>query len=294
MRAQLRFPLLSFRLHGHGIATYPPGTTFGPRVLTDFELVWLLEGDAVWEVNGREIAVAAGSVMLGRPGMRDGFRWDARRRTRHGFIHFALEPASAYLAQVDGWPLHHQPAPDTVLPALLRQVAALIADGRPEVAELTQSALRHTLLTFLAGEPGRELDHAPEEHPVMQAVHAHLRELWQESELPPITLGDLARVAGVSKVHLTRVFQREVGVAPIEAVRLLRLERGAALLARTNLQVGVIARICGFPNPFHFTKAFRAIYASSPRQVRERARRGEAPPTLGLTRVHRFGAAIGG
>ena len=29
-----------------GIAGYPPGATFGPRLLYDFEFIWIIEGSA--------------------------------------------------------------------------------------------------------------------------------------------------------------------------------------------------------------------------------------------------------
>ena len=38
-----------------GTATYEPGATFGPRVLEDFELVWILAGHARYIVDGREL-----------------------------------------------------------------------------------------------------------------------------------------------------------------------------------------------------------------------------------------------
>ena len=36
--------------HGPAVADYPPGASFGPIRLPDFELVWLLSGTASWHV----------------------------------------------------------------------------------------------------------------------------------------------------------------------------------------------------------------------------------------------------
>lgn len=38
-------------MSGWGVAVYPPGATFGPRQLEDFEFVWLLQGTAEWRYD---------------------------------------------------------------------------------------------------------------------------------------------------------------------------------------------------------------------------------------------------
>lgn len=38
-----------------GIAAYPPGATFGPRLHYDFEFLWVMEGDARARFDDRVI-----------------------------------------------------------------------------------------------------------------------------------------------------------------------------------------------------------------------------------------------
>src|SRR5690348_16549481 len=55
---------------------YPPGATYGPRTLTDFELVWLLRGSARWRCHSpdsHQLDLEPGSLLLARPGMRDSY-----------------------------------------------------------------------------------------------------------------------------------------------------------------------------------------------------------------------------
>ena len=73
-----------------GVATYPPGATFGPRRMRDYEFVWLLAGDAEYRRGSTRVAAPQGSLVLCRPGATDAFRWDAARRTAHGFFHFQI------------------------------------------------------------------------------------------------------------------------------------------------------------------------------------------------------------
>src|ERR1700752_3800704 len=47
--AQLRLAITA-----HGLADYPPGATFGPRTLRDYEFVLIVEGDVLWMSDGVE------------------------------------------------------------------------------------------------------------------------------------------------------------------------------------------------------------------------------------------------
>src|SRR5678815_3068109 len=58
---------LFFSPVGGAVAVYPPGSTWGPRTLPDFELVWILEGDTVWTCNGTRHAAPPGTMILSRP-----------------------------------------------------------------------------------------------------------------------------------------------------------------------------------------------------------------------------------
>ncbi|MEK7413764.1 MAG: AraC family transcriptional regulator [Planctomycetota bacterium] len=283
---------LRFTISSHGLVTYPAGATFGPRRLSDFEFVWIVEGNAVWQVDGKDVPAPAGTVILARPQMRDGFRWDPHHRTRHGFFHFSFNQGSATLPPLHTWPLSRNLQSDGVLRPLFHHLAWVLERQPTGWQELAQGAMRQALLAFLLDAEGQAGEAAPAEHTLVAAVHDHLREVWSDGELIPVTLGDMARAAGVSKVHLSRVFQAELGVAPVEAVRLLRLDRAASLLAGTNHSVTEIARICGFPNPFHFSRTFRACYRISPRAARERVRIGLSAPRHGLTRVRGFSSGL--
>jgi transcriptional regulator GlxA family with amidase domain len=98
-------------------------------------------------------------------------------------------------------------------------------------------------------------------------------------------LGDLARAVAVSKTHLTRVFHDNLGVSPVEALRQLRLDRAASLLARTNLEIQAIAAAAGFADAFHFSRVFKQHYGVAPRLFRQRVLAGEPLPMNPLLRT---------
>jgi transcriptional regulator GlxA family with amidase domain len=62
-----------------------------------------------------------------------------------------------------------------------------------------------------------------------------------------------------------------MGKSPAKVVCLLRLERAAALLLRSNFSIRKVADIYGFANPYHFSDRFKQEFGMSPRAMRREA-----------------------
>jgi AraC family transcriptional regulator len=152
-----------------------------------------------------------------------------------------------------------------------------------------------TLLGVFVAAPLPDHD-APDEHPALAAALTHVRQQWS-LQMRPLTLAELAGAAGVSKEHLARLFQRRYGSGLIHALDLIRLDRAATLLARSNLTVTEIARTCGFADPLHFSKRFASMYGTPPRTFRRRGSRRAPVAESGLLSLasrltHHLSAAV--
>jgi AraC family transcriptional regulator of arabinose operon len=82
----------------------------------------------------------------------------------------------------------------------------------------------------------------------------------------------LARRAGLSPSRFMHLFREQLGVPLRIAVRTLRLQQAALLLAYGNEPVGGIAEEVGFPSIYAFSGEFRRAYGVSPSRYREEAR----------------------
>ena len=80
----------------------------------------------------------------------------------------------------------------------------------------------------------------------------------------------LARRAGLSPFHFHRVFRGMTGETPLELSRRLRLERAAWRLSRTDAPVTEIAFDAGYETHEAFTRAFKAVFSTSPTGFREK------------------------
>jgi transcriptional regulator GlxA family with amidase domain len=70
------------------------------------------------------------------------------------------------------------------------------------------------------------------------------------------TLSAMARTAGVSPRHMTRLFCEEVGTTPARYVEQVRLEAAQALLETGDDPLAVVARRSGFGSPESLRRAF--------------------------------------
>ncbi|MVM35662.1 helix-turn-helix domain-containing protein [Spirosoma sp. HMF4905] len=75
----------------------------------------------------------------------------------------------------------------------------------------------------------------------------------------PLTLTDLARVAGVHPVTLSKYFARYVGCNLGHYIRQIRVEKSIGLIKATNASMGSISYQCGFFDQSHFNRSFKEV-----------------------------------
>jgi AraC-like DNA-binding protein len=270
---------MNLTVSGSGVAVYPPGATFGPRRLPDFEFVWLLQGSAEWRYDQGSIALTPNRLLLGRPGIQDAFIWDRQRPTRHGYLHFELAGRLPELPDPALWPLVRTLPDDDPLRPLLLYLQGIGGDRSGSHRQTIKEVLRLLLTLFVAGPmPDRDREPSP---PHQEALLHFVRRAWS----PPaptrrLSLDELAAGAHVSTGYLSRLFRRHYGIGPVAAFELLRLARAATLLTRSNLSVAAVADDCGFANPYHFSRRFHHVYGLPPGRYRRAAGRQEPTEPL--------------
>jgi AraC-like DNA-binding protein len=249
-----------------GMAAYPPGATFGPRLLHDFEFLWIIEGNATATFDKQQIDALPDTVLLARPGMTQRFDWDVHKRTIHAYFHFSFDYSDwPPLAQ---WPVARRISSEDILRPLFRYVIGLAQTPDESVAPLLASVVTLMLRAFLDGKTAIALEPHENLPPAVQKALAAIRRALAQDPPAALTLHDLGAAAHVTREHLCRLFRRHLNLGPLECVGLARLERAASLLVRTNLPVKQIADVTGFVSPYHFSNKFRKVYGFSPRDYR--------------------------
>jgi AraC-like DNA-binding protein len=80
-----------------------------------------------------------------------------------------------------------------------------------------------------------------------------------------IEVAALANEVGWSRRHLSERFQRELGLTPKVAGRVIRFDRARRLLGRPQRPgLAAVAAACGYYDQAHFTREFRELAGLSP------------------------------
>jgi AraC family transcriptional regulator len=153
-------------------------------------------------------------------------------------------------------------------PGLMPIFAMLEALGSPASPQGSEElALRLIERVIAALGAGRRSPAAPTGREASRVLAA-IRFIESEAARP-ISLADLAAVAGMSKYHFLRVFRRLAGVTPHQYLISMRMRRAALHLASSRRPVLAIALDSGFGDLSTFNNRFRAAFGLTPTQYRK-------------------------
>ena len=95
---------------------------------------------------------------------------------------------------------------------------------------------------------------------VLNHIHSHFAEL--------ITISQLADIAALSPSGLHRTFRRHTRQTISQYLIRLRIGRACALLSSGSTPIGVIAGEVGYDSLANFTRQFKALKGTTPRDYR--------------------------
>lgn len=253
-----------------------------PAWRLDWNTSWLKDFDLwlVWAGSGRlrltegqEVELRPGACFWMRPGRTYVGRHDPVDRLGATFIHFDLRDSrDRRLSAAQLPPEQLQVRDFAYLDAATRHVVELVR-SREESRRFEAETLLLSLLAGLAGATAEQLGEsitpaAAENRRKIQQIVALIAE--RPAEVPPVA--ELARKFGYSPVHFSRVFSQIMGEPPREYIVNARLQRARQLLRESNLSIGEIADMLGYPDIYFFSRQFREKCGKTPTEYR--ARRG--------------------
>lgn len=106
-------------------------------------------------------------------------------------------------------------------------------------------------------------------------THSRLQPVWARVSQEPAqewTNESLARIISVSTEHLRRLCHAELGCAPMERVRWIRIHEAAQRLRGSNDTISYVAEQVGYQSERAFRSAFEEILGSAPSAYRRQER----------------------
>jgi AraC family transcriptional regulator len=185
----------------------------------------------------------------------------------------AIDPGQFALAAAEGSAfeaelIERHSGRDQALFDLARGLAAECADGCPN-GPLFWNGMASTFIEGLLARHTSKFKGLPRGRLGERAL-GHLRDYILAHLDEHIEAGALAKVAGRSTFHFTRVLARSVGMTPYRYVVHLRLQRALELMRDGRHGLADIAAATGFADQSHLSRWVRRVHGVSPTELRVR------------------------
>jgi AraC family transcriptional regulator len=213
-----------------------------------------------------------GNVAMRSPGRTSTIRW--RSHEPHQTLHLYLPAAviTRQLAELSRRTVAVADLPnmlscrDPMIQSTLLTLRDAMVRGLPDLYAETAAELlaAHLLLNHCDVRPLPRLGFEDRRlHRVDTFMREHLGE--------PVSLAELAQVAGLSRFHFLRLYKRTYGETPLKRLTRMRMDEAKRRLLKSNQPITEIASQCGYENPANFASAFRRLEGVSPREYRQPA-----------------------
>lgn len=242
-------------------------TTTG-RIFNEYQLVYISEGEGYFEsASVGRTKIAAGTMFLLFPGEWHTFSPDTSTGWTQYWIGFRgvnidLKIENGFLSKTS--PIFQVGINDTLI-KLYNEAIQTARQERSCFQLLLAGIVDHLLgLTYM-------LDHNrrfEEQNSEVTAKIQKAKVLMLESLYEPVSLEEIASLAGMSYSSFRQHFKDYSGSGPATYMRNLRLERAMELLTQTSLTVKEIAYTLNFRSPEYFSLQFKKAFGRSPSDYR--------------------------
>lgn len=250
-----------------GIEKCTPSYSFGPAVRPHYLVHYVLEGEGSYEVNGKTYHLKKNQGFLIPPDTITYYEADKDNPWTYIWIGFNGVKAETYLAYANlnlDNPIFEYNEDDSLKEYVTRM---LELNSLCYANELELEGLLYLFMSKLARCSKN----------VSSNDNLKMAELYIEKSVEfiennysnPIKINDIANYIGLNRSYLTHIFKKNLNVSPQEFLLNFRIEKACDLLKKSTLSIGDISRSVGYNDPLTFSKIFKKVKGTSPKNYRD-------------------------
>lgn len=252
-----------------GYSKTEPLHSFGPAVRPHYIIHFIVSGSGDFYVNNRHYSLSEGQGFLIEPDVQTFYKSDKNEPWSYIWVGFSGSKARKYLSEIgisSDFPVFSSENGEK----LKKYVTDMINHSCLSVSnELRQTGLLFMFLSTIAESSsfaGKSPAYTDNSY-IQKAV-----EFIQNHYFEPVKVNDIADYICINRSYLSTLFQKYIGMPPMQYLKIFRLTKAAELLILTDFTVESIAYSCGYADSAVFIRAFRQFKGISPLQFRKQSK----------------------
>ncbi len=248
--------------------------TFNRIKTVDCRFFYILDGTGKMRFENATVPLKAGTVLLFRAGTE--YVWEPDDFLDYYAINFDYTQNFSHITTpfhpiyadrfsdsdiierpvFEDEPLLLEPLALPFAPEFEMKVGQILTEmliGNEYSAALTSGLFKQILVETLQKKRSSPTDRPPKSENAIKQVIEYVSKHYMEE----LTYERIAKLFHFNPSYLNRVFKAHTGKTLHEFLFQYRLQSAMELLRSQSLSIKEVATLCGFPDPYHFTKAFK-------------------------------------
>ena len=246
---------------------WPKLPTWRPKGRVDWQLVYINAGEGHFILDGHEVIVPAGNMVLYQPKQEQHYYFLGKDQSQYWFVHFTGRQVKSILKHyeipLDGYVLH------TGISYEYEDLFKRMRDELLECAFCYEENLTYLLRELLIIMNRRMNQDIPRIKGFVQDEIDHARDYFKDHYNEEISIEQYAASRNMSTSWFSKCFRDIVGVSPMKYILDQRIRNAQILLETSDFTITEIAHTLGYENPMYFSRVFHKAKGQSPSKYRK-------------------------
>ncbi len=258
----------------------PEGSSCEDRILGDFELIYIIDGESTISIDNIEYKCSKGNMVLIPPFTKNKIFANKENPHHNYWVHFDVNPFYRHDDFIKGLVGKNNFVVNTgivdELISLYLNLKVELEGKKPGYKVITSAILNQIVVTVIRNLAAENLDYiqgfnfGKMRHSREKVIVDRSIEFIRENIKSNCNLADLSKHLKFSEAYLYKCFAKVLKNSPAQTMNLVKVKYAEQLIKTTNLTLKEIAEEVGFSTPFYLSAVFKKFYGQSPREYKRR------------------------
>ncbi|MFA9377628.1 MAG: helix-turn-helix domain-containing protein [Lachnotalea sp.] len=242
-----------------------------PNGAANYQLIYIAEGKARFQINGKKHILEKGNCVLYHPVDAQYYYYYLEDCPVIYWVHFSCKEENEFLRKT-GW------GKEKIYYVGLHNSYIQLFDAIIQELQLKQPFFEKQLQFMMQELLLKMRRNQIREKTIFENYNKEVEEAIRIFHLEPerdFTIKEFTKERGLNYYRFIDTFTHYVGVSPRQYIISIRMTIAKDLLINSQFQILEVAQLTGYDNPLYFSRLFKKTLGMSPTEYRKHNRVGE-------------------